>query len=145
MQQGMDNDFEVMHPGEEKGYGKPALLVCGCPAEVREMLAAFVTARGLAELPLIFAGTEDLEKLLPDVFGKAPAALPAESKMPWAIVFSGLSMRQVGEFIDAFKQEMRTPVPHWGVRMPPTARWTLRRLLRNYEAEARALSTRKGA
>ena len=135
-----DPDFEAVQPDEKRGFGQAAILVCGCPAERRPQLDQFVRENNFAATPLIYAGTPDLDLKMKDVFGKDAAVLPEESRMPWAIVFSGLPNREFCRFIDRYRAVLGPPIPFWGVRMPPAENWTLRRLLGNYHAEARAFA-----
>lgn len=134
----LDKDFEAVAPDGEKGHGRTAILVCGCPLDVRPRMTQFALEAGFADIPLLFAGNEDLENPLATVFQKDPAVLPAESRMPWAVVFSGMTNKQFCVFIDKYRERMDLPVPIWGVLMPAAESWTLRRLLRNYQAEAKA-------
>ena len=136
----MDSDFEPVKLDEGEVHGRPAFLACGCPVELRATLRQFADDHGFAGTPFIFAGTDDLEKTVGAVFRKESGDLPAESKMPWTIVFSGLTNQQFCRFIDLYKSSSGLRVPHWGVLMPQTETWTLCHLLKNYQADAKATS-----
>ena len=136
---------DVLHPvlpSDTPGYGEPAILACGWPARAQADLLRHVETAGFADVPLLFAGDADLELPLDEVFRKDPAARPLESRMPLAIVFSGLSPRRFSQFIEAYKETSGFPLPIWGGRMPQTAAWTLRQLLKTYQAEAAAFRSR---
>lgn len=135
-----DDALEPVLPDDTPGYGDPAILVCGWPSQVRDELVRHVQASGFADVPLLFAGNEDLELPLGALFRKDPAVLPQESRMPLAIVFSGLSPRRFSQFIDQYKTMPGLPRPIWGGLMPQTTSWTLRRLLQTYQAEAKAFA-----
>jgi hypothetical protein len=138
----MQDEFEALDKDQKPGHGDPAILVCGCPPSVRPGLQEFATQAGFGDIPLRFAGTDDLEKTVAEVFGQ-PAGDPiGESRMPPAIIFSGLIAPRISQFIDVYKAANFPPVL-WGGRVPPTDAWTLRQLLKTYQAEYLAMSGMK--
>lgn len=141
----MDNDFEPMAPTEQRGFGRPAVMVCGGTREAHQAVQAFARANGYSELPLLFPATSDLDKPLATLFDGEAGLLPAECRMPWAVIFSGLTRRQLSDFIDRFKEHAGLPIPLWGSLMPGTTSWTLRQLLKNYMREAQVLAASRNA
>jgi hypothetical protein len=138
----MQDEFEALDQDKKPGHGNTAILVCGCPPAVRPELVGFATQNGFGDIPLLFAGTDDLEKTITDVFARAAGDHPEESRMPPAIIFSGLQAKQISRFIDSYKGTRFPPVL-WGGRVPPTDSWTLRQLLKTYQAEYLAMSGKK--
>ena len=138
----MQDEFEALDKDQQPGHGNFAILVCGCPPSARPGLLEFVAQSGFGDIPLLFAGTDDLEKPVAAVFGKAADDQPAESRMPPAIIFSGLVALRISRFIDSYKAARFPPVL-WGGRVPPTDTWTLRQLLKTYQAEYLAMSGKK--
>ena len=133
----MQDEFESLG-NESQIYGDSAILICGCPVSHRATIIEMMDKKGFADIPLVFACTTDLESSIAEVFAKPSGTIDSESRMPLAVIFSGITSQRLSQFMDAYKT-LQFPIPLWGSRMPQTEDWTLRRLIQTYQAEFKAM------
>lgn len=122
-------------------YGPRKLLICGFTPEGQTALDKVLTA-AVSDLPLLFAGSADLDETLEDLFCRPDLARRAEgSRMPAAIIMAGITENELHQLITSYRTA-GLPAPMWATLTPTSEKWTLRQLLKELSAERQALEKR---
>lgn len=120
-------------------YGPRKLLICGFTPEGQSALDKVLAAAAVADLPVLYAGSADLEDTLKDLFRRPDQAGRAEaSRMPAAIIMAGITENELHQLINSYRSA-GLPAPMWATLTPTSEKWTLRQLLKELAAERQAL------
>ena len=123
-------------------YGPRKLLICGFTPEGQTALDEVLSAAAVADLPLLYAGSADLEETLGDLFGRPDQAGRGEaSRMPAAIIMAGIAENELHQLITSYRSA-GLPAPMWATLTPTSEKWTLHQLLQELSAERQALEKR---
>ena len=120
-------------------YGPRKLLICGFTPEGQSALDKVLTAAAIADLPVLYAGSTDLEETLKDLFHRGDQAGRGEaSRMPAAIIMAGITENELHQLINSYRSA-GLPAPMWATLTPTSEKWPLRQLLKELAAERQAL------
>ena len=123
-------------------YGPRKLLICGFTPEGQTALDEVLTTAALADLPVLYAGSADVEETLKDLLGRPDQAGRGEtSRMPAAIIMAGITEYELHQLITSYRSA-GLPNPMWATLTPTSENWTLRQLLKELSAERQALKER---
>lgn len=134
-----DATFSRIAASAKRLFGPRGLLVCGFTIEGQSHLDALCTASGIEALPQVYAATEDLETSLADLLQRPDqSGRGLASRMPAAIVMSGISEAELHQLMGVYRQT-GLPWPLWATLTPVSQAWSLRQLLTELAAERAAL------
>lgn len=120
-------------------YGPRGLLVCGYPEEERDMFLKFVLKIKMDDVPVIFAVNDDVGKTPGDLFThKHKAGITGPSELPRAVIMSGLSRNELHTIMNEYRTAGFIK-QIWASMTPTSETWTLKALLIELLAEARAM------
>jgi len=135
-----DPSFSRVSQSSQALYGPRKLLICGFTPEGQNMIDEVIAASAIADLPLVFAGSTDLESPLSDILPRANDTGRGEvSRMPAAVIMAGITEKELHQLIARYRQT-GLPDPLWATLTPTSEHWTLRQLLKELSAERAALS-----
>ena len=121
-------------------YGPRRLLICGFTPEGQAAIDKVITAATIQELPLVYAGSDDLEISLTDLLARQDdAGRGKPSRMPAAIIMAGISENELHQLMSSYRK-VGMPEPMWATLTPTSENWTLRHLLKELSAERAALA-----
>jgi hypothetical protein len=124
-------------------YGPRKLLVCGFTTEGQASLEAVITATAIADLPIVYAASADLEESLSSLLScSANTGSGEPSRMPAAIIMAGITENELHQLIASYR-DAGLPSPLWATLTPTSEHWTLRQLLKELSAEREALKNRR--
>jgi len=126
-------------------YGPRKLLVCGFTPEGQTFLDGVIESAAVAELPLIYASSADLEESLANLLSRPDNAGRGEaSRMPAAVIMAGISENELHQLMSSYRNA-GLPSPLWATLTPTSEKWTLRQLLTELSAEREALAKRSSS
>lgn len=130
--------FNKVKPTDRRMFGPRKLLVCGWPAGQQSELLQLLEKIGITEAPVIFLTDDQLDQALEQVL-ELPhcSGLGQTSNTPRAVVLSGLTEQELHAVISAYRRR-RLPEQLWASLTPTSARWPVRRLLRELASEREA-------
>lgn len=121
-------------------YGPRKLLICGFTPEGQAMIGDVITAAAIDKLPLVYAGSDDLEMSLNDLLTRQDKTGHGKpSRMPAAIIMAGISENELHQLMSSYRN-VGMPQPMWATLTPTSENWTLRQLLKELSAERAALA-----
>jgi len=124
-------------------YGPRKLLICGFTSDGQNALDKVVTASTVADLPVIYAASEDLEETLTSLMSRSANSGRGEaSRMPAAIIMAGITENELHQLIANYR-EAGLPNPLWATLTPTSESWRLRQLLTELSAEKAALEKQR--
>ena len=131
--------FTKIGKTEQRIYGPRGLLVCGYSKEERSDFLKFIEKSGPAGIQIAFASSLDLEKRVGDVLVKEEKAESAEeSDMPRAVIMSGLTQNELHGLMAVYKQAgFKRQI--WATLTPVSEKWPLEVLLKELQAEEKAM------
>ena len=134
-----EGEFNRIDKSEKKMYGQRGLLVCGYPEEERGSFIEFIAKINISDIPVIFAVNNDVEKSLGELFAcEYMAGITGPSDLPRSIIMSGLSQNELHDLMGAYR-EAGFVSQIWASLTPTSEAWTLKDLLIQLLAEARAM------
>ena len=132
-------EFNRIDKSEKRMYGPRGLLVCGYPEEERDIFLDFIDKINITDIPVIFAVNEDVENNLGEVFThEHRAGITGPSELPRSVIMSGLSQNELHNLMGAYR-EAGFVKQIWASLTPTSESWTLKELLVQLLAEARAM------
>ena len=135
-----DASFSRVSQSAQVLYGPRKLLICGFTPGGQKVIDDVVTGANMQDLPLVFAGSIDLETRIGEILPKEDGAGRGEvSRMPAAIIMAGITEKELHVLISSYRRT-GLPDPLWATLTPTSENWTLRQLLKELAAERAALS-----
>ena len=135
-------EFEKVSRSSTPLYGERKLLVCGYPAAVQQELLAFLKYLGLDAVPVVFATAEDMDRPIREMMTRSDrSGLGEDSTLKRAIILSGLTEKEVHTLIGGYRKAGGAD-QLWAVLTPISETWLLKKLLKELEAEHRAMKRR---
>jgi hypothetical protein len=134
-----DGKFEKVTRSEKTLYGPRKIILCGFTAGMQAKFEKVLDFAGLQGLAAIWAG----EKRIDDTIGQlmelpAGTGAAADSTLPRTIVVAGISENELHNLMNTCRASgMKAAL--WAVLTPVSAKWTLRQLITELEAERAAL------
>lgn len=121
-------------------YGPRAVLACGYTAQEQHALLSMVERFHFADLPVIFALGEDMERRVGEVLASTPEhGQGLDSPLPRAVILSGVTEKELHAFMAAWKH-LSLPPQNWATLTPTSENWSLLDLLTELDLERLALS-----
>jgi hypothetical protein len=131
--------FNRIERSEKKMYGPRGLLVCGYPEEERNNFIDFISTLDMEPLPVIFSVNTDIERGVGVLLTlKHKEGISGPSDLPRAVIMSGLSQDELHRLMDAYRGAGFVS-QIWASLTPHNETWTLKALLIELLAEARAM------
>ncbi|MBN2418918.1 MAG: DUF3783 domain-containing protein [Deltaproteobacteria bacterium] len=131
--------FSRIDKSDKRMYGPRGLLVCGYDEEERIIFLDFISKISMNDIPVIFAVNEDVGKTLGDLFThEHKAGITGPSELPRAVIMSGLSQNELHGLMRGYR-EAGFVKQIWASLTPTSEKWTLKALLIELLAEARAM------
>lgn len=136
-------EFNKIDKSEKRMYGSRGLLVCGYSEEERSIFLDFTSKINMSDVAVIFAVNENVEKKLGELFiHEHKAGITGPSELPRAVIMSGLSQNELHGLMGAYK-EAGFVNQIWASLTPTSETWTLKALLIELLAEARAMQKKQ--
>ena len=136
-------EFNKIDKSEKRMYGSRGLLVCGYSEEERSIFLDFTSKINMSDVAVIFAVNEDVEKKLGELFiHDHNAGRTGPSELPRAVIMSGLGQNELHGLMGAYK-EAGFVNQIWASLTPTSETWTLKALLIELLAEARAMQKKQ--
>jgi hypothetical protein len=124
-------------------YGPRKLLVCGFTSEGQTALMDIFTATDIADLPIVYAASADLEESLSSLLSRSANTGSGEpSRMPAAIIMAGITEKELHQLMASYRAA-GLPSPLWATLTPTSEHWSLRQLLTELSAEKAALEKQR--
>jgi hypothetical protein len=138
-----DGTFEKVQHSDSRMYGTPKLLLCGFPAQAQSKFESVLKMAGLQDVGVVWANEEDGEETLATLLG-LPSGVGAGrgSTLPRAIIVSGITENQLHGLMTLCRKTGMQP-SLWAALTPTSETWPLSQLLRELQAERKALSGRR--
>ncbi len=135
--------FNKIEISDKKMYGPRGLLVCGYPEEERLIFLDFISKLSMEDVPVIFAVNTDIEKTVGALLShKHKEGVTEPSDLPRSVIMSGLSQDELHRLMDAYRGAGFVSQV-WASLTPHNETWTLKALLIELLAEARAMQKGK--
>ncbi len=138
-----DGEFQKVKRSDEALYGPRKLLLCGFAADIQSKFIALLDMIGLAGMPLVWVteGQADLSvRELVKLENGTGAGL--SSQLSRAIIMSGITQNELHLLMSGCRQAgMKQAL--WATLTPTSETWSLKNLLRELDAEHRAMQARK--
>lgn len=135
--------FTKVAKSEKQMYGPKGLLVCGYPREERADFIKLADKAGLEGIRVVFATSRDLGTSIGNIIScKSKTGLEGESNMPRAVVMSGLTQNELHRLMAAYRKARRSR-QIWATLTPFSEKWHLEHLLKELQAEERAIENRR--
>jgi hypothetical protein len=135
--------FNKIEKSGKRMYGSRGLLICGYPEEERHIFLSFMSKLDMEDLPVIFAGNTVIEKTVGELFTlNHTEGITGPSDLPRAVIMSGLSQEELHRLMDGYRGAGFIS-QIWASLTPVNETWTLKALLIELLAEARAMQKRK--
>ncbi len=132
-------DFNRIDKSEKRMYGLRGLLVCGYAEEERTVFLDFIAKTGMDDIPVIFTVNEDVGKTLGELFTHDHrAGITGPSELPRSVIMSGLSQNELHNLMGMYR-EAGFVSQIWASLTPTSETWTLKTLLIELLAEAKAM------
>ncbi len=132
-------EFNRIGKSGKRMYGPRGLLVCGYTEEERMTFLDFISALNMEDIPIIFAGNKDIGNTLSELLNLIhKAGITGPSDLPRAVIMSGLSQNELHKLMRAYR-EAGFMSQIWATLTPTSETWTLKSLLIQLLAEARAM------
>ena len=136
-------EFNRIDKSEKKMYGPRGLIVCGYAEEERNTFLDFITNISMSDVPVIFAVNGDVDKILGELFThEHKTGITGPSELPRAVIMSGLSQNELHGLMGTYR-EAGFVSQIWASLTPTSETWTLKALLIELLAEARAMQKKK--
>jgi hypothetical protein len=132
-------EFNRIEKSGKRMYGPRGLLVCGYAEEERNVFLDFISKINMNDLPVIFAVNGDVLKNLGELFAYEHSyGITGPSELPRAVIMSGLTQNELHGLMGAYR-ETGFVGQIWASLTPTSETWTLKALLVELLAEARAM------
>jgi hypothetical protein len=136
-------DFNRIEKSEKRMYGPRGLLVCGYAEKERNVFLDFISDINMNDVPVIYAVNEDVSKNLGELFAyEHRAGITGASELPRAVIMSGLTQSELHGLMGAYR-EVGFVTQLWASLTPTSETWTLKTLLLELLAEARAMQRKQ--
>jgi hypothetical protein len=135
-----DATFEKVTQTDEPMYGPKKLILCGFPAQAQPKLMMVLEMVGLQDVPVVWANQGDGQSTLSDLV-RLPNQTGADSgsTLPRAIIVSGITQNQLHNLMAVCRKSgMQQAL--WAALTPTSETWPLIQLLKELQAERKALS-----
>ena len=134
-----NGQFTKVGKTDQRMYGPRALLVCGYTKEERSDFLKFIEKTGPADIQVAFTSSLDLGTSVGDILAKEDKAEYVErSDTPRAVVMSGLTQNELYGLMGAYRQAGFKP-QIWATLTPVSEKWPLGVLLKELQAEDKAM------
>lgn len=132
-------EFKKVDKTDKRMYGPRGLLVCGYPEDDRNTFLDFIDKTNISNIPVIFAVNGDIEQNLGDLFThEHKTGITGLSELPRAVIMSGLSQNELHSLMNAYKKAGFVS-QIWATLTPTSESWTLKAILIELLAEAKAM------
>ena len=136
-------EFNKIDKSEKRMYGPRGLMVCGYTEEERNTFLDFSIKIKMNEVPVIFAVNEDVGKTLGELFShEQGAGIKGPSELPRTVIMSGLSQNELHALMGEYKKAGFVS-QLWATLTPTSETWTLKALLLELLAEAKAMQKKQ--
>ena len=135
--------FDKIERSDALLYGPPKLILCGFPVSAQATFKSLLEMLGLADLPLVWAGSGNGETVLSALLaleGSSGEGQPSD--LPRAVIVSGIRQTQLHRLMNGCRQAGMQPAL-WAVLTPTSEQWTLSALLAELERERQAMARRR--
>ena len=138
-----DGTFEKVQHSDNRMYGPQKLLLCGFPVSSQPKFRSVLEMAGLQTVDVVWANEENAEDTL-----SALLNLPADSgagrgsTLPRAVIVAGIMEKQLHSLMTLCRKSGMQQVL-WAALTPTSESWRLDQLLKELQAERKALSKRK--
>jgi len=135
-----DPTFEKVTQTDEPIYGPKKLILCGFPVPAQPKLMMVLEMVGLQDVPVVWANEADGQSTLSDLV-RLPNQTGADngSTLPRAIIVSGITQNQLHNLMAVCRKSgMQQAL--WAALTPTSETWPLNQLLKELQAERKALS-----
>lgn len=130
---------KIKNSAKKRLYGPRRCLVCGYKADEQETLLAMMVRWNFADMPALFAGAVDMDRLVGDILSEEGGyGQGQDSPLPRAIILSGLTEKELNTFMAAWKH-LGLPRQNWATLTPTSETWPLIDLLTELDMERVAL------
>jgi hypothetical protein len=131
--------FNRIERSDKRMYGPRGLLICGYPEEERTIFLDFISKLNMEDVPVIFAGNTGIEKTMGTLLNqKSKEGITGPSDLPRSVIMSGLSQDELHRLMGTYR-EAGFVSQIWASLTPVNETWTLKALLIELLAEARAM------
>ena len=135
--------FNRIDKSDQRMYGPRGILVCGYTKEERGEFLDFINKISMGDIRVIFAVNEDVEKTLSEVFThEHQDGITGASELPRSVIMSGLTQNELHCLMRSYREEGFIS-QIWASLTPNSETWTLKALLIELLAEARAMQKKK--
>jgi len=136
-------EFNRIDRSEKRMYGPRGLLVCGYAEEERNAFLDFLSKINMSDVNVIFAVNQDVDRNLGELFThEHRAGITGPSELPRSVIMSGLSQNELHGLMRAYREaEFVSQI--WASLTPVSETWTLKALLVELLAEARAMQKKQ--
>jgi hypothetical protein len=131
--------FNRIDRSDKKMYGPRGLLVCGYPEEERNIFMDFISKLDMKDVPVVFTGNTDIEKTVGALLTlKHKEGITGPSDLPRSVIMSGLNQDELHGLMEAYRKAgFMSQI--WASLTPVNETWTLKALLIELLAEAKAM------
>lgn len=138
-----DGTFEKVQHSDTRLYGPQKLLLCGFSIQAQPKVMAVLKMAGLQDVAAVWANEEDENETLFILLDRDDGAGAGKgSNLPRAIIVSGITENQLHGLMNTCKKSgMQQAL--WATLTPHSETWPLKQLLKELQAERKALSGRK--
>ena len=135
-------EFNRIDKSEKRMYGPRGLIVCGYTEDERNIFLDFITNINIDDVPVIFAVNADVEKILGELITHDhKSGNTGPSELPRAVIMSGLSQNELHGLMGSYRKAgFESQI--WASLTPTSETWTLKALLLELLAEARAMQNK---
>jgi hypothetical protein len=139
-----EGTFQKVGKSAKRMYGPKGILVCGYSPAEHIPLADVLGQIGFNDRPIVFVRNEDLNKTLRQLLNSDDrTGMGNASDMARAIVMSGFTQQELHMLMTAYRKA-QLPKQHWATLTPVSENWTIKALLVELAAEARAFKKKCG-
>lgn len=137
-----EGTFQRVEKTAEKMYGPRKLLVCGYLAKEQEALVTCVKETDLNDLPVVFIGENEGDKLISEILAWDDGHGAGEdSSLGRAVIMSGFFQEELHRLMKNYR-ESGMPSQLWATVTPISEGWRLIDLLKELAVEAEAMRKR---
>jgi len=135
--------FKKLSRSDEPLYGPRKILLCGFSPSDQNSFMSLIAQAGLRDAPQVWVAADQTDMLvadllrLPDQTGHGQA-----STLPRAVILSGVTENEIHRLM-ALNRKISRQATIWATVTPVSETWTLKNLLRELQAERKALSRKK--
>ncbi|SCY22640.1 DUF3783 domain-containing protein [Desulfoluna spongiiphila] len=132
-----DGTMQPMDIDDTPLYGPKGLLVCGLETETADALVSLVGQLGWSDLPIAFAGRDDLATPVGKLFTEQPNNWEALGGV--AVVMAGITGNQLQQLMKSWR-ENALPRTLWATLTETSETWPLGTLLKHLSEEQKEMA-----